>query len=156
MAAINLRYSVLKASTRQLIEKHALGPSIWGERDCFTFVSDCIRGLTAEDHHMEPIFLPPDWVYDGTEKEAIRMAIKEHGSVRKFWIDMIFGEPYLTPVPMSSPPQPGMICLTQSKPYDGLPRVGVLGSELSLWTRTHEGISTSWPISRMYALPCHS
>ena len=151
MAPLNI--ATLRGLSRAALEHSGLGPTIWGERDCFTFVSNALRVLTGE-YQDEDVFMAPYWAYQHDERKAIIAARKKCKTVRKFWLWMIEQEPSLTP--NEGEILPGMVGLTQSAAYDGLPRVGIIGPELILWTRTTRGIEPAFPIAETWRLPCHS
>ena len=151
MAPLNI--ATLRGLSKTALEHSGLGPTVWGGRDCFTFVSEALRILTGE--YDDPlVFKAPEWVYKQDERKAIIAAKKKFKTVRKFWLQMIKLEPYLTP--NEGEILPGMVGLTQSAAYKGLPRVGIIGPELILWTRTIRGIEAGFPIAETWRLPCHS
>lgn len=135
---------------RNVMEREGLGPSKWRERDCITFVRAVIRELSGQ----EPTFNLPAWTETLGEQEVILRAPREHGAIRRGWLELLNAEPLLRRVNKGELPRPGMIGLTPAKgfgvdqvvaPARG-PLIGVVGPDCAFWTRMHDGLKRAYPI----------
>lgn len=139
---------------RKVMEREGLGPSAWREHDCITLVRAVIRELSGQ----EPAFDLPGWADGLGEQEAILRAPREHGTLRKGWIELLDGEPLLRRVGKPALPKPGMVGLTRVKglgidraPTPGRgPLVGVIGPDCALWVRTHDGLRRAYPAAYLW------
>ena len=143
------------------IESEGLGPSVWRERDCITLAQAVIRALSPVcqgGRGRAPVFGLPAWIEGLTEQETILRMQREHGSMRKGWIELLDAEPLLRRVETGRLPAPGMIALTPARGF-GIdresaaargPLLGVIGPDCALWVRTHEGLRRAHPAAALW------
>ena len=139
---------------RNAMEREGLGPSAWRERDCVTLLRAVIREVSGQ----EPAFDLPAWTDGLGEQEAILRAAREHGTLRKGWLELLDGEPLLRRVPRGTLPAPGMVGLTAARGFEldraaapgHGPLAGVIGPDCALWVRTHEGLRRAYPVADMW------
>ena len=144
----------LSQRVRDVLEREGLEPSRWRERDCITLARAMIRELSRS----KPAFDLPGWAEGLTEREAIRRAPREHGSVRNCWLQMFKKEPLLKRLKRGTIPSPGMIALTPARGFEinhtpariRGPLVGVIGPDCALWTKTHQGLARAHPIADLW------
>ncbi len=127
---------------RAAMEREGLGPSVWRERDCVSF----IRAAVGELSGREPSFALPAWTAGLGETEAVLRAPREHGSLRACWLAMLAGEPLLRRLPAGFLPAPGMIAMSAAS----APLIGVIGADCALWTRSRSGLRRAGPIAALW------
>ena len=146
--------AALSQRVRDVLEREGLGPSRWRERDCITLARAMIRELSGS----KPAFDLPGWAEGLTEREAIRRAPREHGSVRNCWLQMLSSEPLLKRLKRGTIPSPGMIALTPARGFEinhapsliRGPLIGVIGPDCVLWGRSNEGLARLHPIADLW------
>ena len=139
-------------SVNSAIESEGIGESIWGERDCVSFIRAVISA-----HGIEPQFsLPQGYDHVKSELEAIKETIRRFGSMKLGWLDAIKREPSLQI--WEKEPVTGMICMSkETYTLNGLegnygPVLGVFGADMQPWARTPLGIAVIHPIEYVWRI----
>ena len=148
--------ATLNSRLRDVMEREGLGPSVWRKRDCITLVRAVIRELSGQ----EPTVGWPAWAEGLDEQEAIRRAPREHGTLRRAFLDHLRKEPLLSELPKGTLPRPGMIGLTTVRSFQvdrsstpaGGPLLGVIGPDCALWVRTHAGLRRAHPVAMLWEI----
>ena len=135
------------------MERHGLGPSVWRERDCFSFVTAALKAQGVAN----PSFALPEPLRAATsEAGAIARGIAEYGSLRAAWLEVIAGEPRLREVGLDAM-HPGCVGLTADEyalsgmAPDGGPALVVIGADCKAYARTPRGLAVAHPVERIWS-----